>query len=82
MSKSENMDWACPEAEPVVTEAAQKVSERKDETRAAKRVRRREQQKVAQQRYRCASKHVFRLACLCTETSRGRGGGALMLTSR
>ena len=38
------------------------VGEKKDATRAAKRVRRREQQKVAQQRYRCAA---LRISPLC-----------------
>ena len=54
-TSSESMDWARPAAEPITQEAAPKVSERKDETRVAKRVRRREQQKVAQQRYRRAA---------------------------
>jgi len=49
------MDWARPGVEAPVAEAVQKVTEKKDETRTAKRVRRREQQKVAQQRYRCAT---------------------------
>ena len=49
------MEWARLAGEGAVKEAAPKVTDQKDETRTAKRVRRREQQKVAQQRYRCAN---------------------------
>ena len=55
------MEWAGPAEEAVIEKAAQKVSgDKKDETRTAKRVRRREQQKVAQQRYRCAAIGLYR----------------------